>query len=92
LKYLLHTHTQWYKLQMCEDNFNNLFQLSSLKKGTKEPIDDPILEEPLPFDDQTIVRVMEWTALTRSEAIALLNQYEGTVEQRMEEIFALLFS
>jgi len=32
IKATLHTHTEWFKLQMCKDRFNNLLKIDSLKE------------------------------------------------------------
>lgn len=32
IKATLHTHTEWFKLQMCKDRFDNLLKIDSLKE------------------------------------------------------------
>jgi len=96
LKYLLWTHSEWFKQQMCEDSFNDLFELPHLKRndscGKEEEVavvnNSVQMEEDSPFDDKEIIKLMEWTALTRREAIALMTQYQGN----LDEIFATLLS
>ncbi|XP_037462232.1 uncharacterized protein LOC119333445 [Triticum dicoccoides] len=114
----LHTHTEWFKLQMCKDRFDHFLKIDSLKE-----IDPPVshtmskvltdecgngssqittcssgkvLEEgsspqessEVVCDESAILKVMEFLALPRADAIQLLIQYSGNAETVIQQIFS----
>ncbi|XP_042494892.1 uncharacterized protein LOC122074114 isoform X3 [Macadamia integrifolia] len=116
----LHTHNEWFRLQMCKDRFEGLLRIDSLKE-----INTPLLTDPtsktnadtclngasqvtvsssgrMPedcgspihvscrdviCDENAILKVMEFLALPRADAISLLAQYNGNAEAVIQQIF-----
>ncbi|CAI0554055.1 unnamed protein product [Linum tenue] len=117
----IHTHNEWFKLQMCKDRFEGLMRIDSLKE-----LETPLLSAcsmlsssadsstqgssqvttsssaRLPedgtspaqvssgevCDESAILKVMEFLALPRADAIHLLAQYNGNAETVIQQIFA----
>ncbi|KAJ9562355.1 hypothetical protein OSB04_007515 [Centaurea solstitialis] len=117
----LHTHSEWFKLQMCKDRFEGLLKIDLLKE-----VDSPLLADSLSksiadvsnhsssqgtatsssrmqedgspaqvsstadvvSDETAILKVMEFLALPRADAIHLLAQYNGNAETVIQQIFA----
>ncbi|CAL1408691.1 unnamed protein product [Linum trigynum] len=117
----MHTHNEWFKLQMCKDRFEGLMRIDSLKE-----LETPLLSAcsmlssnadsstqgssqvttsssaRLPedgtspaqvssgevCDESAILKVMEFLALPRADAIHLLAQYNGNAETVIQQIFA----
>ncbi|KAJ3673699.1 hypothetical protein LUZ60_005691 [Juncus effusus] len=132
LRSTLHTHTEWFKLQMCKDKFEHLLKIDHLKDtdslSLSKRVEDPngskmltdgdlnngsgsmissscessgkLLEEggsPRPAssagdvggcDENAILKVMEFLALPRADAIQLLMQYNGNAETVIQNIFS----
>lgn len=118
----LHTHTEWFKLQMCKDRFEGLLRIDSLKEvntpslapvsttksyadsctngssqatvssGTRMSEDGsspaPDSSRDVVCDEGAILKVMEFLALPRADAIHLLAQYNGNAETVIQQIFA----
>ncbi|KAA3457467.1 C-terminal LisH motif isoform 1 [Gossypium australe] len=118
----LHTHTEWFKLQMCKDRFGSLLRIDSLKENntpvltslatSKSNIDSCTLgssqatissttgvsddssspnqasSQDAICDENAILKVMEFLALPRADAIHLLAQYNGNAETVIQQIFA----
>ncbi|XP_021897473.1 uncharacterized protein LOC110814356 [Carica papaya] len=117
----LYTHTEWFKLQMCKDRFENLLGIDSLKEtnthllsagaisklnvdsctrgssqvtissGTRMSDDGSspqISSSDIICDENAILKVMEFLALPRADAIQLLAQYNGNAETVIQQIFA----
>ncbi|XVF17712.1 hypothetical protein REPUB_Repub10bG0147300 [Reevesia pubescens] len=118
----LHTHSEWFKLQMCKDRFESLLQIDSLKENntpmltslatSKSNADSCILgssqvtissttrvsddggspnqasSRDVICDENAILKVMEFLALPRADAIHLLAQYNGNAETVIQQIFA----
>ncbi|KAK9678567.1 hypothetical protein RND81_11G219800 [Saponaria officinalis] len=116
----LHTHTEWFKLQMCKDRFESLLKIDALKEvntlllpnticrsnvdpqahgssqatissGSKLPEDgnSPAqVSSQEASDEGAILKVMEFLALPRADAIHLLAQYSGDAETVISQIFA----
>eukprot|EP01114_Cavostelium_apophysatum_P001549 TRINITY_DN11344_c0_g1_i1.p1 TRINITY_DN11344_c0_g1~~TRINITY_DN11344_c0_g1_i1.p1 ORF type:complete len:536 (+),score=121.49 TRINITY_DN11344_c0_g1_i1:116-1723(+) len=97
-KYLIRSHTEWFQKQQCEDIFEPMFQLKDLlntdeNKNLRTSSDTAPMQgtgnsNAPAVDEQAILKIIEFSALSRAEAITLLNQCEGSVD----EVFALLFS
>lgn len=117
----IHTHNEWFKLQMCKDRFEGLLKIDVLKQ-----VDSPLLADTLSkssadvcthtssqgtatsssrmqedgspaqvsstgdvvSDETAILKVMEFLALPRADAIHLLAQYNGNAESVIQQIFA----
>lgn len=117
----IHTHNEWFKLQMCKDSFEGLLKIDCLKE-----IDAPLLGDAtsktyadtstpgssqitisssskmpevgsspttessrdIICDETAILKVMEFLALPRADAIHLLVQYNGNAEAVIQQIFA----
>ncbi|KAL4582316.1 hypothetical protein LXL04_006863 [Taraxacum kok-saghyz] len=119
----LHTHNEWFKLQMCKDRFEGLLKIDALKE-----VNSPLLTDCLSkssneicnhnsssqgtatsssrmqedgssltqvsstgdttTDETAILKVMEFLALPRADAIHLLGQYNGNAETVIQQIFA----
>ncbi|KAI3669842.1 hypothetical protein L6452_41275 [Arctium lappa] len=117
----IHTHNEWFKLQMCKDRFEGLLKINLLKE-----VDSPLLADTLSkssadvcthtssqgtatsssrmqedgspaqvsstgdvvSDETAILKVMEFLALPRADAIHLLAQYNGNAETVIQQIFA----
>ncbi|KAM6598531.1 hypothetical protein CsatA_018140 [Cannabis sativa] len=118
----LHSHNEWFKLQMCKDRFENLLQIDSLKEAnpsllttiatSKMATDGSSSGSPqvtqssssrmsedgssptqvssrdVVCDENAILKVMEFLALPRADAIHLLAQYNGNAEMVIQQIFA----
>ncbi|XP_047948515.1 uncharacterized protein LOC125194376 isoform X1 [Salvia hispanica] len=118
----LHTHNEWFKLQMCKDQFEGLLWINSLKENggpllgdsaSKSTIDtctqgsspatisssntrmqedgsssNQISSSDIGCDENAILKVMEFLALPRGDAIHLLAQYNGNAETVIQQIFA----
>ncbi|GLU20002.1 hypothetical protein SLE2022_362200 [Rubroshorea leprosula] len=116
----LHTHTEWFKLQMCKDRFESLLRIDSLKENnaallvsaatSKSNADSCSLGSSQVIissstrtsedgsspnqsftsdvcDENAILKVMEFLALPRADAIHLLAQYNGNAETVIQQIF-----
>ncbi|XP_027346425.1 uncharacterized protein LOC113858136 isoform X2 [Abrus precatorius] len=118
----LHTHNEWFKLQMCKDRFEGLLRIDSLKEantpflspactsksfadsctngssqatvssGTRMSEDGSsptqVSSRDAICDEGAILKVMEFLALPRADAIHLLAQYNGNAETVIQQIFA----
>lgn len=115
----LHTHSEWFKLQMCKDRFEEFLKIDNLKdveapafndtssrtytdnshgssqittSSNKLPDDDnsptQISSNEIGCDENAIIKVMEFLALPRSDAIQLLMQYDGNAEAVIQQIFS----
>ncbi|KAK1694368.1 hypothetical protein QYE76_011065 [Lolium multiflorum] len=114
----LHTHTEWFKLQMCKDHFDHFLKIDSLKEidpsvshsMSKAPTDEcgngssqittcssgkvpdegssPQALSEVACDESAIIKVMEFLALPRADAIQLLMQYSGDAETVIQQIFS----
>ncbi|KAJ4714905.1 CTLH LisH motif-containing protein [Melia azedarach] len=119
----LHTHTEWFKLQMCRDRFENLLAIDSLKEVNAPLLANATMSKSHVVDSSTqgssqvtvsstarlsedgsspnqvssgdficdenaILKVMEFLALPRADAIHLLAQYNGNAETVIQQIFA----
>ncbi|KAL9245775.1 hypothetical protein vseg_019389 [Gypsophila vaccaria] len=116
----LHTHSEWFKLQMCKDRFESLLKIDALKEvgslllpnticrsysdpqahgssqvtissGNKLPEDGSSpaqVSSQEASDEVAILKVMEFLALPRADAIHLLAQYSGDAETVISQIFA----
>ncbi|KAJ1295647.1 hypothetical protein BS78_01G238900 [Paspalum vaginatum] len=114
----VHTHTEWFKLQMCKDRFENFLKIDSLKEvdpsvgsrtmskaltdecgngssqittcsSGKAPDEgsSPQISSEVSCDENAILKVMEFLALPRADAIQLLMQYNGNAETVIQQIF-----
>ncbi|TKV93791.1 hypothetical protein SEVIR_9G252100v4 [Setaria viridis] len=114
----IHTHTEWFKLQMCKDRFEHFLKIDSLKEvdppvGScsmpKDHTDEcgngssqittcssgkvpdegssPQVSSEVACDESAILKVMEFLALPRADAIQLLMQYNGNAETVIQHIF-----
>lgn len=116
----LHTHNEWFKVQMCKDRFESFLKIDALKEvksmlvantvygsnmdthihgssqdtvssGNRLPEDgaSPIQVSSQEIcDEGAILKVMEFLALPRADAIHLLAQYNGNAETVIQQIFA----
>ncbi|GMI68085.1 hypothetical protein like AT5G66810 [Hibiscus trionum] len=118
----LHTHSEWFKLQMCKDRFESLLRIDSLKENNTAVLtsltasksnaesctlgssqatissatrvsDDggspnQASSRDVICDENAILKVMEFLALPRADAIHLLAQYNGNAETVIQQIFA----
>lgn len=118
----LHSHSEWFKLQMCKDQFEGLLWINSLKElgshllgdaASKSTVDsctqgssqvticssnmrmqedgsspNQISSTDIGCDENSILKVMEFLALPRADAIHLLAQYNGNAETVIQQIFA----
>ncbi|CAI9763297.1 unnamed protein product [Fraxinus pennsylvanica] len=116
----LHTHNEWFKLQMCKDHFEGLLRINSLREvgipvlgdlacnstvdactqgssqtssSTTQMQEDgssptQTSSTDLGCDENAILKVMEFLALPRADAIHLLAQYNGNAETVIQQIFA----
>ncbi|XP_073123071.1 uncharacterized protein [Henckelia pumila] len=118
----LHSHSEWFKLQMCKDQFEGLLWINSLRElgspllgesscktysnnctqgssqvtvssgstRTHEDGNSPnqISSTDIGCDENAILKVMEFLALPRADAIHLLVQYNGNAETVIQQIFA----
>ncbi|CAN6299582.1 unnamed protein product [Urochloa humidicola] len=114
----IHTHTEWFKLQMCKDRFEHFLKIDSLKEvdppvgscslskaltdecgngssqittcsSGKVPDEggSPQVSSEVACDENAILKVMEFIALPRADAIQLLMQYNGSAEAVIEQIY-----
>ncbi|XP_052300173.1 uncharacterized protein LOC102628083 isoform X2 [Citrus sinensis] len=122
LRATLHTHNEWFKLQMCKDRFESLLRIDLLKEvytpflatvamskshadsctqgssqitissnaRVSEDGSSPNQVSSADFvcDENAILKVMEFLALPRADAIHLLAQYNGNAETVIQQIFA----
>ncbi|KAM1529472.1 hypothetical protein ACFX1Z_018679 [Malus domestica] len=118
----LHTHNEWFKLQMCKDHFESLLKIDSLKEvntpslaaaaasksnadscsngssqvtvsSSTRMVEDgssltQVSSRDVVCDETAILKVMEFLALPRADAIHLLAQYNGNAETVIQQIFA----
>ncbi|KAL3813608.1 hypothetical protein ACJIZ3_014876 [Penstemon smallii] len=118
----LDTHSEWFKLQMCKDQFEGFLWINSLKEhgtsllgdsASKSTIDtstqgssqvtisssntrmqedggspNQTSSSDIGCDENAIIKVMEFLALPRADAIHLLAQYDGNAETVIQQIFA----
>ncbi|KAK0604792.1 hypothetical protein LWI29_019524 [Acer saccharum] len=118
----LHTHNEWFKLQMCKDSFESHMRIDSLKEVntpllataamSKSHADSctqgssqvtissntrlsedgssptQVSSGEVVCDESAILKVMEFLALPRADAIHLLAQYNGNAETVIQQIFA----
>ncbi|KAH9616117.1 hypothetical protein KSS87_012835 [Heliosperma pusillum] len=116
----IHTHNEWFKLQMCKDRFESFLKIDTLKEvnslllphtvcrsnpdtqahgssqvtvssGSRMPEDgnSPAqVSSQEVCDEGAILKVMEFLALPRADAIHLLAQYSGDAETVISQIFA----
>ncbi|XP_068637011.1 uncharacterized protein [Aristolochia californica] len=116
----LHTHSEWFRLQMCDDKFEGLLKIDCLKEidallcmdaasktdtdasthgsqitvssTNRIPKDSSSPNQLLPSeaicDETAILKVMEFLALPRADAIHLLAQFNGNAETVIQQIFA----
>ena len=66
--------------------FEEVFHFEQLLQHEPSEAAKLIVEEDVPFDSGKIMNLMEFMALSRIEAINLLTQYNGNID----EIFATL--
>ncbi|KAL6551712.1 hypothetical protein OROGR_007866 [Orobanche gracilis] len=117
----LHAHSEWFKLQMCKDQFEGLLWINSLKElgspllgdgATKSAVDTctqgsspltvsssnmgiqedgsspiQICSSDFGCDESAILKVMEFVALPRADAIHLLAQFNGNAETVIQQMF-----
>ncbi|XP_043713545.1 uncharacterized protein LOC122662056 isoform X1 [Telopea speciosissima] len=116
----LHTHNEWFRLQMCKDRFEGLLKIDSFKEintplltnATSKTNADTCTNESSQVtlsstgrmpedggspnqvscrdvicDENAILKVMEFLALPRADAISLLAQYNGNAEAVIQQIF-----
>ncbi|WCJ31104.1 hypothetical protein M5689_012618 [Euphorbia peplus] len=121
MRAMIHTHSEWFKIQMCKDRFENLLRIDSLKEVnspmlsacsiSKSNVDSCTQESSQVtvsssmrlsedgssptqgssrdvYDETAIIKVMEFLALPRADAIHLLAQYNGNAETVIQQIFA----
>ncbi|XP_006662311.3 uncharacterized protein LOC102722149 [Oryza brachyantha] len=115
----LHTHGEWFKLQMCKDRFEHFLKIDSLKEvdpsvgshimskvltdecangssqittcsSGKVPDEgsSPQVSSEVACDENAIIKVMEFLAMPRADAIQLLMQYGGNAEAVIQQIFS----
>lgn len=116
----LHTHNEWFKLQMCKDRFEELLKIDRLKEvhlpvkndaTSKSHVDDcthgssqtticssskledgsspsQVSSTENVCDEGAILKVMEFLALPRADAIHLLMQNNGNAEAVIQQIFS----
>ncbi|KAG5535652.1 hypothetical protein RHGRI_023419 [Rhododendron griersonianum] len=118
----LHTHNEWFKLQMCKDRFEGFLKIDSLKDVSSPLLTDAsvaksnadtsthgssqvtissssrmhedgssptqVSSTEVVCDENAILKVMEFLALPRADAIHLLAQYNGDAEIVIQQIFA----
>lgn len=118
----LHTHNEWFKLQMCKDRFEGLLKIDLLKEVNSSLLTDTFSKSSADVcnhtssqgtatsssrmqedgsspaqvsstgdvapDETAILKVMEFLALPRADAIHLLAQYNGNAETVIQQIFA----
>ncbi|KAI4326114.1 hypothetical protein MLD38_031458 [Melastoma candidum] len=116
----LHSHNEWFKLQMCRDRFEGLLRIDFLKDVNRAGVaamsksnadscthgssvmttsssarmaDDgsspaQVSSSEGVCDESAILKVMEFLALPRADAIHLLSQYNGNAETVIQQLFA----
>ncbi|KMT09336.1 hypothetical protein BVRB_6g134310 isoform A [Beta vulgaris subsp. vulgaris] len=116
----LHTHNEWFKLQMCKDRFESFLKIDALKEVNSLLLADTVSKSSIDAhtqgssqatissssgipedgnsptqvssqevcDEGAIIKVMEFLALPRADAIHLLAQYNGNAETVIQQIFA----
>ncbi|XP_042385294.1 uncharacterized protein LOC121976936 isoform X1 [Zingiber officinale] len=115
----LHTHSEWFKLQMCKDRFEQFLKIDQLKEiehrflnhsAAKASTDDTNGSSQMSIysnskiqedgsspqvspgenvcDENAILKVMEFLALPRADAIHLLMQYNGNADTVIQHIFS----
>ncbi|XP_026455829.1 uncharacterized protein LOC113356814 isoform X2 [Papaver somniferum] len=117
----IHSHNEWFKIQMCKDRFEGLLKIDSLKdintslltesksninldadtsgssqvtvSSSSRMLEDsssPSQVSPgdVICDESAILKVMEFLALPRADAIHLLAEYNGNAETVIQQIFA----
>ncbi|KAD6795890.1 hypothetical protein R6Q59_021765 [Mikania micrantha] len=119
----LHTHNEWFKLQMCKDHFEGLLKIDLLKQVDSSMLTDTLSKSlsadvcnytssqgtatssskmnedcgspaqvsstgEIVSDETAILKVMEFLALPRADAIHLLAQYNGNAETVIQQLFA----
>ncbi|XP_020257521.1 uncharacterized protein LOC109834044 isoform X2 [Asparagus officinalis] len=120
MRVTLHTHNEWFKLQMCKDRFEELLKIDRLKEvdapmegdGTPKLHSDncthgssqtticstskledgsspsQVSSSEYVCDEGAILKVMEFLALPRADAIHLLMQNNGNAETVIQQIFS----
>ncbi|EEF38751.1 conserved hypothetical protein [Ricinus communis] len=121
MRAMLHTHNEWFKLQMCKDRFESLLRIDSLKEVNAPMLSACLISKSNAdscthgssqvtvsssirlsedgssptqvssrdvHDENAILKVMEFLALPRADAIHLLAQYNGNAETVIQQIFA----
>ncbi|KAL2906222.1 Fibromodulin, partial [Bienertia sinuspersici] len=118
LQATLHTHNEWFKLQMCKDRFESYLKIDALKEVNSLLLADTVSKSNADAhtssqvtissssgipedgnsptqvssrevcDEGAILKVMEFLALPRADAIYLLAQYDGNAETVIQQIFA----
>ncbi|XP_042473037.1 uncharacterized protein LOC122055597 isoform X2 [Zingiber officinale] len=114
----LHTHNEWFKIQMCKDRFEQFLKIDQLKEieyplfsnpAAKPAADDTNGSSQMTIcsnskiqedgsssrvspgenvcDENAILKVMEFLALPRADAIHLLMQYNGNADTVIQQIF-----
>uniref|UniRef100_A0A803KSD9 CTLH domain-containing protein n=1 Tax=Chenopodium quinoa TaxID=63459 RepID=A0A803KSD9_CHEQI len=115
----LHTHTEWFNLQMCKDRFESFLKIDALKEVNSLLLADTVSKSHLcahtygssqvtvssssaipedsnsptqvssreVCDEGAILKVMEFLALPRADAIHLLAQCNGNAETAIQQIF-----
>lgn len=117
----LHTHNEWFKLQMGKDRFEEFLKIDCLKEANSHFKGDIMAEAHVDisirgfsqstssssnkvpednsspsqassneslYDENAIIKVMEFLALPRADAIHLLIQYNGNAETVIQQIFS----
>ncbi|XP_074582012.1 uncharacterized protein LOC141838436 isoform X1 [Curcuma longa] len=115
----LSTHSEWFKLQMCKDRFEQFLKIDQLKaiehrffshSSAKASADDTNGSSQMSIysnskiqedgsspqvspgenvcDENAILKVMEFLALPRADAIHLLMQYNGNADTVIQHIFS----
>ncbi|GAQ85873.1 LisH motif-containing protein [Klebsormidium nitens] len=90
MRSLLDAHDEWFEMQMCEDPFRSFFKLDALKssesdgdsalESTTEAAEVPQSSGEQSAADESILTLMEFLAISRSDAIVLLDKFDGSVE------------
>ncbi|XP_026445879.1 uncharacterized protein LOC113346630 isoform X2 [Papaver somniferum] len=115
----IHSHNEWFKIQMCKDRFEGLLKIDCLKDintslltesksninldadtsgSSQVTVSSRMLEDSsspsqvspgdVVCDESAILKVMEFLALPRADAIHLLAEYNGNAETVIQQIFA----
>ncbi|CAA7401625.1 unnamed protein product [Spirodela intermedia] len=114
----LHSHNEWFRLQMCSDRFEGFLKIDCLKNvdsffshltskfdtenctvgsqfsvsSSNKMVDDgsspvSVSSDNVICTENAILKVMEFLALPRADAIHLLMQYNGNAETVIQQIF-----